>query len=42
MSAAEHANRGPVLTGLAASAVLTVLVVVGSRNLEHYDPALFG
>jgi len=30
------------LIGIAASAVLTVLVIVGSRNLEHFDPALFG
>lgn len=36
----EH--HRPVLLGLAASALLTVLVVVGSRNLEHYDAALFG
>src|ERR671910_2154066 len=35
-------NRKPVLLALAASAVLTVLIVVGSRNLEHYDAALFG
>ncbi|HEX5705789.1 MAG TPA: hypothetical protein VFX96_00720 [Pyrinomonadaceae bacterium] len=42
MSSAETTNRRPVLLGLAASAALTVLVVVGSRNLEHYDPALFG
>jgi hypothetical protein len=42
MSVAEITNRRPVLLGLAASAALTVLVVVGSRNLEHYDPALFG
>ena len=34
--------RNPTLIGLAASAVLTVLVIVGSRNLEHFDPALFG
>jgi hypothetical protein len=38
----QHHNRQAVLLGLAASAVLTVLVVVGSRNLEHYDAALFG
>jgi len=31
-----------VLLALAASAGLTVLIIVGSRNLEHYDPALFG
>jgi hypothetical protein len=31
-----------VLTGLAASAGLTALVIIGSRKLEHYDPALFG
>lgn len=35
-------QRRPVLLGLAASAGLTVLIIVGSRNLEHYDPALFG
>ena len=28
--------------GLAASAALTILIIVGSRNLEHYDAALFG
>jgi hypothetical protein len=39
---AETTNRRPILLGLAASAALKVLVVVGSRNLEHYDPALFG
>jgi hypothetical protein len=27
---------------LAASALLTILIIVGSRNLEHYDAALFG
>jgi hypothetical protein len=32
----------PVLLGLTASAVLTILIIVGSRNLEHYDAALFG
>lgn len=32
----------PTVAGLAASAVLTALVVIGSRNLEHFDPALFG
>ena len=35
-------HRRPVLLALAASAGLTALVIVGSRNLEHYDPALFG
>ena len=34
--------RGPTLIGLAASAVLTMLVIIGSRNLEHFDSALFG
>lgn len=34
--------RNPTLIGLAASAVLTFLVIVGSRNLEHFDSALFG
>lgn len=42
MPLAENANRRPALLGLAASAALTALVVVGSRKLEHYDPALFG
>jgi MFS transporter, NNP family, nitrate/nitrite transporter len=32
----------PTLLAVGASAVLTVLIVVGSRNLEHYDSALFG
>ena len=35
-------QRRPVLLALAASAGLTILIIVGSRNLEHYDPALFG
>jgi hypothetical protein len=35
-------QRRPVLLALAASAGLTALVIIGSRNLEHYDPALFG
>ena len=34
--------RNPTLLGIVASAILTVLVIVGSRNLEHFDPALFG
>ena len=33
--------RATVL-GLVASAVLTALVIIGSRNLEHFDSALFG
>lgn len=32
----------PTLIGLAASALLTLLVIAGSRNLEHFDSALFG
>jgi len=32
----------PTLIGIAASAVLTALVIIGSRNLEHFDSALFG
>ena len=35
-------NRRPVLLALGASALLTILIVAGSRNLEHYDAALFG
>ncbi len=35
-------NRKPTLLALAASALLTILIVAGSRNLEHYDSALFG
>jgi NNP family nitrate/nitrite transporter-like MFS transporter len=34
--------RHPTLLAIAASALLTVLVIVGSRNLEHFDSALFG
>lgn len=32
----------PTVLAVGASALLTVLIVVGSRNLEHYDSALFG
>lgn len=35
-------HRRPVLLALFASAGLTLLIVIGSRNLEHYDAALFG
>jgi hypothetical protein len=34
--------RNPTVLGIGASALLTILVIVGSRNLEHFDPALFG
>src|SRR5215212_6618110 len=37
-----HNHRRPVLFALAASAGLTLLIIIGSRNLEHYDAALFG
>jgi hypothetical protein len=49
MATSEHlvkagglSYRNPTLIGIAASAVLTVLVIVGSRNLQYFDPALFG
>jgi MFS transporter, NNP family, nitrate/nitrite transporter len=32
----------PTLYGIVAAAVLTALVIIGSRNLEHFDSALFG
>jgi hypothetical protein len=35
-------HRKPVLLALAGSFLLTVLIIAGSRNLEHYDSALFG
>ena len=38
----EPTQRGPVLAALAASLGLTALIIAGSRNLEHYDAALFG
>jgi NNP family nitrate/nitrite transporter-like MFS transporter len=31
----------PTIIGLAASALLTVLVIIGSRNLQNFDSALF-
>src|SRR5688572_10828799 len=34
--------RHPTYLGILASGLLTVLVIVGSRNLEHFDSALFG
>lgn len=36
------AHRRPILLALGASFLLTALIIVGSRNLEHYDAALFG
>jgi Rieske Fe-S protein len=30
----------PTIIGVIASAVLTLLVIVGSRNLEHFDSAI--
>lgn len=41
-SGREVNYRSPTIIGLTASATLTILVIVGSRNLEHFDPALFG
>ncbi len=38
----ETNHNTAVLMGLGASAGLTLLIIVGSRNLEHYDDALFG
>lgn len=32
----------PTIFALSASAALTALVIIGSRNLEHFDSALFG
>jgi len=34
--------RNPTLVGIFDSAILTALVIIGSRNLEHFDSALFG
>ena len=34
--------RNPTLIGVIASVLLTALVIIGSRNLEHFDSALFG
>lgn len=34
--------RSPAFIGIGASAALTLLVIVGSRSLENFDPALFG
>jgi len=42
ISAPEFSYRNPTLLGIAASAFLTLLVFIGSRNLEHFDSALFG
>src|SRR5215510_5928812 len=32
----------PTIYGVLAAALLTALVIIGSRNLSHFDPALFG
>lgn len=39
---ASHSHRRPTVLALLASAGLTALIITGSRNLEHYDAALFG
>lgn len=40
---AQHINYSrPTFFGIFASAALTALVIIGSRNLEHFDSALFG
>lgn len=40
---AENVNyRRPTYLGILAAGVLTVFVIIGSRKLEHFDPALFG
>src|SRR5688500_11708778 len=38
----EISYSRPTILGLLAAAGLTALVVIGSRNLEHFDSALFG
>jgi hypothetical protein len=38
----EMSYARPTLFGLFAAAGLTVMVIIGSRNLEHFDSALFG
>jgi hypothetical protein len=35
-------RRAPALLALGSSLLLTLLIILGSRNLEHYDSALFG
>jgi hypothetical protein len=42
ISAEKISYTNPTLIGLGASAFLTLLLIVGSRNLEHFDSALFG
>lgn len=39
---ASFSRRRPIVLALLASAGLTALIIVGSRNLENYDAALFG
>jgi len=40
---AEQVSKSrPILLALGASFLLTLLIIAGSRNLEHYDSALFG
>ena len=35
-------RKRPAILGILASALLTLLVIIGSRSLEHFDSALFG
>lgn len=40
---ANEVSKGrPIILALGASLLLTILIIIGSRKLEHYDSALFG
>lgn len=41
-STARVNYRRPAYLGILGSSILTILVIIGSRNLAHFDPALFG
>jgi len=38
----KNVHTWPAFYGVLASALLTILIIIGSRNLQHFDPALFG
>jgi hypothetical protein len=42
MAHARHEHMKATISGLVASSLLTALIIIGSRNLDHFDAALVG
>ena len=42
MPIVRHEHLRATVSGLAAASLLAALIVIGSRNLDHFDAALIG